>query len=172
MTGKSVPLSVRVSDEDAVFLANLEIGDAVTPSEKLRALLLEARRRQAGLHDAAEGGLMLRDMAMPAWRAIRRLEAQAGRKSDLVLKLYERLPDLMAQLIAGAEDEDSKCLAAFEADLMEQICLLLKDFISLGLTSPVRVHSETNFDAEMKPVMELVELARHHRKIVKGERNE
>ncbi len=167
-----MPLSVRVSDEDAVFLANLEIGDAVTPSEKLRALLQGARRQQAGMHDAAEGGLILRDMAMPAWRAVRRIEAQAGRKSDLILKLYERVPDLMARLIAGPGDDEPERLAVFEADLLEQICLLLKDFISLGLTSPVHVHSATNFDAEMKPVMDLVELARHHRKIAKGEHNE
>lgn len=167
-----MPLSVRVSDEDAVFLANLEIGDAVTPSEKLRALLQEARRRQAGLHDAAEGGLILRDMAMPAWRVVRRLEAQAGRKSDLILKLYERLPDLMARLVAGPEDDKPEHLDAFEADVMEQICLLLKDFISLGLTSPVRVHSATNFYAEMTPIMELIELVRHHRNITKGDSNE
>ncbi len=167
-----MPLSVRVSDEDAVFLANLEIGDAVTPSEKLRALLQEARRRHAGMHDAVEGGLILRDMATPAWRVVRRLEALTGRRSDLILRLYERLPDLMALLIAGPENDDEKRLDAFEADVMEQICLLLKDFISLGLTSPLRVHSQTNFDAEMKSIMELVELVRRHQNIAKGECNE
>jgi hypothetical protein len=33
---KTVPLSVRVSHEDAEFIANLYIGDAVTPSDKVR----------------------------------------------------------------------------------------------------------------------------------------
>lgn len=176
MRGKSVPLSVRVSDEDAAFLANLEIHEAVTPSEKLRAILQEAQRRYEGLKDPTEGGLILRDMATPAWRQVRRLEQKSGRRSDLILKLYERLPDLMATLIAGPDatdtDNEQENLSAFEEELIDQTCVLLKDFISLELTSPVRVYSEPTFAAELKPVIELVELARHHQQLTKGGRNE
>jgi len=34
---KSVPLSVRMTTEDIAMLAGLDVGDAVTPSDKLRA---------------------------------------------------------------------------------------------------------------------------------------
>ena len=43
---RSVPLSVRVAPEDADFISRVEIAGAETPSEKVRALLAEARRRQ------------------------------------------------------------------------------------------------------------------------------
>ncbi len=173
MSGKTVPLSVRVSDDDAVFLAGLEIDDAVTPSEKLRAILQDARRRNTGLKDASEGGLLMREMATPARRNVRRLEGQLRQKSDLVLKLYERVPDIMARLIAGPEvSDDPDSLLQFEKELTDQIAVLLKDFIALGLTSPVRVYTEDNFRSEMKPVIELVELLRHHQRVQRGESNE
>ena len=173
MSGKTVPLSVRVSDDDALFLARLEIDDAVTPSEKLRALLHEAQRRHAGQQDASEGGLLLRDTANPARRVVRRLEGQLGRKSDLILKLYERVPDLMAKLIAGPEEKDNpEVLKVFEAELTDQICVLLKDFITIGLSSPARVYSEDIFNAEMMQVINLIELVRHHQNIKKGDSNE
>ncbi len=165
MPGKTVPLSVRVSDEDAAFLANLEFEDAVTPSEKLRALLHEAQRRHAGLQDASEGGLILRDSAQPARRVVRRLEGKLKQKSDLVLKLYERVPDIMARLIAGPEDKkDPESLKAFEKELTDQICVVMKDLLVLGLSSPVRVYGEENFKAEIGPVVDLVELIRHHQR--------
>lgn len=173
MPAKSVPLSVRVSDEDAVFLANLEIADAVTPSEKLRAILHEAQRQQAGLQDAAEGGFLLRDMAAPTWRIVRRIEAQIGQKSDLILKLYERIPDIMALLVAGPEKADekngAKCIADFEKALIDELGVLIKDFISLAFTSPARVHTEQIFQAQMNAIMEFVELARHRQQMTKGE---
>lgn len=173
MSGKTVPLSVRVSDDDAVFLASLEIEDAVTPSEKLRAILQDTRRRHIGLKDASEGGLLMREMATPARRNVRRLEGRLKKKSDLVLKLYERVPDIMARLIAGPETgDDPENVIQFERELSDQIAVLLKDFIALGITSPVRVYAQDSFRDEMKPVIELVELLRHHQKIHKGERNE
>ena len=163
MPGKSVPLSVRVSDEDAVFLAELEIDDAVTPSEKLRALLHEAQRRNAGLKDASEGGMLLRDMAASARRSIRKSEGHLKRKSDLVLKLYERVPDIMAKLIAGIEDaEKTDDLVQFERELMDQTAVLIKDFMALGLSKNVRVSDPETYKTEIEPVLELVELVRHH----------
>lgn len=165
MPGKSVPLSVRVSDDDAVFLAALEIDDAVTPSEKLRALLHEAQRRNAGLKDASEGGMLLRDMAASARRGIRKSEGHLKRKSDLVLKLYERVPDIMAKLIAGIEDiENTEELIQFERELMDQTAVLIKDFMALGLSKNVRVYDPETYKNEIEPVLELVELVRHHQK--------
>ena len=47
MSSKSTPLSFRVSDEDAEFLAGLQLPGAVTPSEKLRVLVTRARMEHA-----------------------------------------------------------------------------------------------------------------------------
>ena len=170
MSSKTVPLSVRVSADDALFLSNLQIDGAVTPSEKLRALLHEAQRRQAGFSEPAEGGLLLREMATGARRRLRRLEANVGKRSDLMLKLYERVPDIMAKLIAGpnGEEDNGEQLAAFEQELTDLLAVLLKDFITVGLSSPARVYDEPKYRAELEPVIQLVELVRHHQRAVKG----
>ena len=48
---KTVSISARISHEDAEFLSSLTIEGATTPSDKLRALLADARQRHAGLQD-------------------------------------------------------------------------------------------------------------------------
>ena len=107
MAGKTVPLSVRVSDDDAEFLAGLEISGATTPSEKLRAILTAERTRWERAQDPAEAAEFVRDLLRPAQRRVRRLEADAHKSSDAVLKLDERLPELTATAFAGpAGDAD------------------------------------------------------------------
>ncbi|MEO1650549.1 MAG: hypothetical protein AAFR60_06150, partial [Pseudomonadota bacterium] len=87
------------------------------------------------------------------------------RKSDLVLKLYERVPDIMAKLIAGIEDiENTEELIQFERELMDQTAVLIKDFMALGLSKNVRVYDPETYKNEIEPVLELVELVRHHQK--------
>ena len=39
-----IPISVRISQEDADFIANLQVEGANTPSEKIRELLKQARQ--------------------------------------------------------------------------------------------------------------------------------
>ena len=48
---KSVPLSVRVSPDDARFISQIDIAGAATPSDKVRALLADARKRREGFSD-------------------------------------------------------------------------------------------------------------------------
>ena len=78
MPGKTVPLSVRVTDADAEFLARLDIAGATTPSEKLRALLTAERTRGEGAGDPHRSFEIIRDLLRPAQRGIRLAEAEQG----------------------------------------------------------------------------------------------
>ena len=51
LSTKTVPLSVRVPYEDAEFIAGLHVNGANTPSDKLRAIINQARRRHQGGQD-------------------------------------------------------------------------------------------------------------------------
>ena len=44
MSSKTVPLSVRISHDDAEYIAGLKIDDALTPSDKVRAIIRDARK--------------------------------------------------------------------------------------------------------------------------------
>ena len=161
MAGKTVPLSVRVSDDDAEFLAGLEISGATTPSEKLRAILTAERTRWERAQDPAEAAEFVRDLLRPAQRRVRRLEADAHKSSDAVLKLYERLPELTATAFAGpAGDADGKSLATFEARLLDQVFALLQEILELGLLSHSRCYDPQAIASRLSPVLELVELMR------------
>ena len=46
-----IPISVRISQEDADFIAELKIEGANTPSEKIRELLTQARLAHSQTHD-------------------------------------------------------------------------------------------------------------------------
>ena len=169
MAGKTVPLSVRVSDDDAEFLAGLEISGATTPSEKLRAILANERTRWERAQDPAEAAEFIRDLLRPAQRRVRRLEADAHKSSDAVLKLYERLPELTASAFAGpAGDADGKSLAAFEARLLDQVFALLQEILELGLLSHSRCYDPQAIASRLSPVLELVELMRISRERRKG----
>ncbi|MEM9494913.1 MAG: hypothetical protein AAGA09_02825 [Pseudomonadota bacterium] len=169
---KTASLSVRVDDDDAAFLAALEIEDARTPSEKLRALLHAERRRQEGVHDPVEAADMFRDLLKPAKRGVRRREMSAEQRSDFLAKLYERLPEIAGGAFAGP-DARSKDLAGalkkFEAEMLDEVFAFIQETLELGLTTRARCHDPAAFEKRLAPVLEILELMNMSRKRRKGD---
>src|SRR5690606_26519836 len=107
MSRKSIPISTRISPEDAEFLAAWNGSDAATPSEKLRAMIAELRRQKEGAKDYSGALHVASSLIGPTLHAIRTREHEAGVHSELVTRLAEWLPECLAFLIAaaGAEEE-------------------------------------------------------------------
>ena len=164
MSAKTVPLSVRVTDSDAAFLAGLEIGGATTPSEKLRAILAAERSRVEGEGDPVQAFEVVRDMLRPAQRRTRRAESDLGLSSDFVRKLYDRLPEIAAIAFAGPGDQvDRDRLVAFEGRLLDQVFALLQEVLELGLVERSRCYDPRAIRSRLDPVVELVGLIRMSR---------
>ncbi|KFN50039.1 hypothetical protein [Arenimonas composti] len=138
MAGKSIPLSVRVSDDDAAFLAALRIPGASTPSEKIRALIARARADagDAGGYESLLAGL--RDRLEPTAAELRQREAAGRMRSDLVADSLHWLPDLAAFLMAGPAPAPRKggdeALKAFEAGLADRVFRYIEAVLRLGVT--------------------------------------
>lgn len=100
MGAKSVPLSVRLPQEDAEYIAGLKAGDAVTMSEKVRFLVGEARRHSE--EGKSFEGLVKRQHGMlePLEGAIARQEGETGETSALLKALIQYVPTLVASLEA------------------------------------------------------------------------
>jgi hypothetical protein len=154
---KTVPLSVRITDDDATFLTSLDIADAKTPSEKLRAILARERRRSEGTQDPVAAVDLVQDMLRPAHRRVRRCE-EDGRRSDLVHKAYGRVPEIAGLLMAGPASDDPRSLAEFESRLAEKIASLSRDFMELGLFSHSRCYGDEAVKQNLPSLIELVEL--------------
>lgn len=165
MSGKTVSLSVRVNDEDAEFLARLKIGDATTPSEKMRALLASERRLRAGPRDAGEASEMLEDLMRPAKRRWRQDEDAAGLHSEVLQRVYDRLPELAALALAGPEapgdaGDAEAALADFEGRVLDQTFALVEDLMQIVLLREPRALNREMLKSRVSTVIELAELAK------------
>ncbi|MHA7773683.1 hypothetical protein [Roseibium sp. M-1] len=169
---KSIPISVRLSDDDFEFLAGYEVQGARTPSDKMREILRLAREREEGTQDVATCEDMLRSMTRPAERRLRQMQRETGTRSDFVIKLYERLPEMVAELVAAAPAPDKEPekssgkttgkateeLMRFEADLSAQLFALVEEIFNLGLTSQSRTYDPDLMDQRLEPILEIARL--------------
>ncbi|MBN9669671.1 hypothetical protein [Roseibium aggregatum] len=157
---KSIPISVRLSDDDVAFLASYEVQGARTPSDKLREILRSAREREEGTQDVAACEELLRAMARPAEKGLRQLQRETGIRSDFVMKLYERLPEMLSELVASAPGtgKEAKDLVRFEADLSAELFSLVEEVFDLGLTKPSRTYDPELMDKRLAPILEIARL--------------
>lgn len=167
---RSVPLSVRITDDDAAFLADYKADGARTPSEKLRAILADARKLHDHDDDFAGSVEQLAALMQPALSRLRNGQRAARLRSDFVTRLYERVPELVATLIVGVEVSETTghppdatkagSLSAFEADLAQQVFALIEEVLNLGLTQSPRTYDPELINTHAGPVLEILELIR------------
>lgn len=167
---RSVPLSVRVSDEDAAFLARYEAPDAKTPSEKVRAILTSARRQFEGQNDFAGCAEVMEDMLRPGLHRLREAQREAGMRSDFVMKLYERLPELVAELVVSVPEPEAgrEGLERFESSLADPVFAMIEEIVDLGLTNRSRSFDSTLVRERLAPILELLKLIDQSRQDAKG----
>ena len=156
---KSVPLSVRVSPIDADFISNVEIAGAATPSEKVRALLADARKRREGFSDYPSCLGMVQEMLAPTLQQLRAAEHRERVHSELVLELTQWMPEALAFLLTDlSEDGDREELQAFEEGVAERLFRLIENVIRMNVTRECRGYDPSVVARRMGPVIELVEV--------------
>jgi hypothetical protein len=153
---KTTSLSVRVSDEDAAFLAGLSVPDAQTPSEKLRHLIHAERDRQRRARDPVDARDMMREILQPARRAILTLERQTGLRSELLARIYDRLTELAGEAWAGPTEDDEQSLREFEAQIMISAFAFVSEVLEIGLTRRSRCYDPEEYDRHASQVLELL----------------
>ena len=158
-------MSVRLSEDDAAFLAGLSIAGAVTPSEKLRAVLAEARRRHEGRESYARCVAVLDDMLAPALQRLREVEYTDRLHSEFMAELYAWLPAASALLVigvggAGGRDTDP---VALEAGLADRVFELIEAVLRLGLTTRSPCYDPDLIADRLGGVLELTDLMRSRR---------
>lgn len=174
MPGKNIPLSVRISENDAKFLAELKIADAITPSEKMRALLSEARGRRRGKQDY-EANCRLQQDLLTAFQAKRmRSEKALHTHSELVTQVTNWALEMQAFLMAGLQLEteeetksegaetgkhedpvDLEALTAFEADVADRAFLFVDLVLRMAVTPTSRTYDPTVVRQRVEPITAL-----------------
>jgi hypothetical protein len=126
VTKQSVTL--RVDEDDLDFLAQLDLPGATSLSEKIRALLGEARLRHAGLADPAAAWDYSRKLYGTPERTLRIAELACQQRSELVARGLAALPELTAFLLSQSETAPREDAGAFlrrvEAGLADRLFAL------------------------------------------------
>lgn len=162
MQGKSVPLSVRLSQEDAAFIAGLSIQGAVTPSEKIRALIREARQKQAGTGSYTESLNFYQNLLAPTLEREREVEATRAMHSELLIQFSYWLPEVLAYVTANVpkmtEEDVVERLTTLEQGVADRIFQLFQQVLRLAVTGRSPCYDETVIASRVGPILELNEL--------------
>lgn len=162
---KTVSISARISQEDAEFISQLSIADAKTPSDKLRALVSDARRRSLHEEDFRGHLKMFQDMIGPVKAKISETELAENTHSEVVSRILEWIPDMMAFVLsttATKEETMSKeQLTQLEAGLTERIFRLLDATMQLALTNPSPCYRSSVIQDRASSLISLLSLINH-----------
>ena len=96
MSSKTVPFSARISLEDASFISNLSFEGAVTPSDKLRSLLAQIRRREQQSSNYAENLQQMQEWLAPLQQQWQIRQQQVQQPAEVMMALLQWLPEMLA----------------------------------------------------------------------------
>ncbi len=162
MSRKTISYSVRVSGDDSDFLSALEIPGASTPSEKIRALINEARLNRAGSMNYADDLLYQEGQLFQLKRTILEMERDSKLHSELVRQFLNWLPEITAFLRSevGSEDdqEPEKKLVSLEEGLADRVMNLFEMCLRLAVTPQEPCYETGCIKKRAQPVLELSRL--------------
>jgi len=164
MASKAHPTTIRLTEEDQTFLASLKIAGATTISDKIRALVEDKRLQQQAGHDYRSALILANSLVTPIQDAVRVAENQHKVHSQLVRRVIEWTPELLAALMAesATSDEnqlDKKALERLEQSLVEQVSRLMDTALQSYLARDTALYSADNFNEQkLKPLRRLCRL--------------
>lgn len=134
-TGNRIPISVRISQEDADFIAEFNIDGANTPSEKIREILKQARLAHTQTRDYGSALAAMEQFLQTAKHNVLHAEKEHGVHSHILARMFELLPDLTATLAVDLlEDTDLGVLKYYEREVMLRVVRMTDSILQLAVT--------------------------------------
>ena len=160
-------LSARIPTEDLEWLVSHDIQGAVSPSDKVRALIGQFRRQHEGTLDYQRSLTWLRDLVAPFVSAVRALEHHNQMHSEVLTLVAEALPQIMATLLSERTlGSDPKARAIAVEEIVVQRCFqLLTSILRLAVTRDAACYNPKVIDAHVPPVLEIVEIIAQTRRM-------
>ncbi len=132
-------ITIRLDEDDLAYLSSVELAGAANLSEKVRALLAEARGQREGMQDPVLAYDFMRRLFAAPERSIRETEMQAHMRSELIARLTAWLPEVSAVLLSasalpnGSARERSEHLRKLERSLGERALSLVDSLLQMSL---------------------------------------
>lgn len=168
MPGKSVPISVRLSQEDAAFIATMSAPGALTPSDKIRQLVKSARQQHAGASDYLESLKFFHGLLAPTLQREQQVEASEGLHSELLIQLTNWLPEILAYVTANMPENDgedaSEEMKELERGVADRVFRLFQQTLRLAVTGRSPCYDDGVIVDRVDPVMKLCEVIKESTK--------
>ncbi len=160
--GKTVTISARISREDALFLSQYEAEGAVTPSDKLRAIIADAREWHSKSKDYRGSISVFQNMLAPVDADIRELELRHHIHSELLTRILEWLPDMMAVIIASEtklnKSGEKGQLEEIEEGVADRVFRLIESIMQMGITQRCPCYNSNTISRRIDPVLDLARI--------------
>ena len=170
MASKNVTVSVRLSESEADFLASLRISEAKTPSDKLRAIIQQAKLMQESTSDFHESLNLLKNLTEPTHRHLLENERKTNLHSDLISKYSTWVIESLAYFITVLAEnndpsKDKEKLLQIELGLTTRIKKFFEDFLRLGVTASAPCYNPQIVRENISTILELTDIIQDQLKI-------
>lgn len=161
-----VTIGARVPQEDAEFISQLRIEGATTPSDKVRAIIAEARRRHQGSHEYGACFDLTKSMLATFTSRTRQLEMEQSIHSEVVTRTLEWLPDMMAYIMSSSEKLAASSveeLSSIEQGVADRVFRLIESVLQMGVTKRCPCYNKNAVLDRIEPVLDLVRVIESNR---------
>ena len=162
-------VSARLPSDDLEWLSALDLPGAVTPSDKLRALIAQMRKQHEGALDYSACLSWLRDLLSPFVIELRGIEHRERTHSEAVSAVIAWAPQIMATMLSARDfGEDGTAQAREVEDALVQSCFhLLMALLRLGVTPSAECYTPYVIEKHLPRIIELVQLITANRETLK-----
>jgi hypothetical protein len=157
---KKVQIGARVNVEDAEFINLLEINGATTPSDKLRAIIEEARLRREYLGDFSGSYRMVQEQVAPIMERLKKAEFEMETQSLQLTRILEWLPEFYAYTLSSLplEIDSERDLVDYEKGVIDKVTRLFESLLHLELSSQKSSYSNEFMEKHMSHLADLIKI--------------
>jgi hypothetical protein len=158
----SIPLSVRIPQDDFEWLSTLDIKGASTPSDKLRAIIQRHRREHDGSQSYELALGWLREHIQPFVHEVAAFEHRTSQRSEVVAAMIEWTPQLMALLASEHIDANAGPARARQVEemLLQRGMALLGTLLRLGITPTTPTYGAAAVERHLPQLGQLIDAVR------------
>ena len=158
---KKIQIGARVTEADAEFINLLEIDGATTPSDKLRAIIEEARLQREYGRDFTGSYRMIQKQLGPAVEKIKEAEFENNIHSSLLARILEWMPEFYAYCLSSLPTEkidSTEGLKEYEVGAVDRVVRLFESLLHLELSSQASGYKTDTLQKHMDSLQELIQI--------------
>ncbi len=161
MASLNTPLSVRLSDEDTSFLAELEVDGAVTASDKIRGLIRRARQKAEPIESFPAALMVSHDHLAAAVRRLRLIEQDLDRHSEVAVCLLTAAEEFLALALTTPRPDAVRVaddLVRHEARLVDCAARMMEQLLRWAVTPTAPAYDSAVISRRLAGVADLMRL--------------